>query len=101
MITAFDTQQPIVSLHPYEDSWGRFISAYVPLFDEADEVYAVLGIDMQASIYQSQLAPIDRTFYQGLAAALLGSLLFSSILYRNRRRPPDEDRRALTGRKAP
>ncbi len=46
---------PSVDEHPYEDAWGRFYSAFSPVFDSEGKVAAVVTADFGASWYEKQL----------------------------------------------
>jgi len=63
----FQDQQTIIS-QPYQDEWGYFISAFVPVKDfSTGEVLAVVGFDMdyeylQTQIYHQIIFPLVSTF---------------------------------------
>lgn len=40
---------------PYEDSWGRFYSAYSPIFDSKGDVVGVVAVDFSADWYDAQM----------------------------------------------
>ena len=41
---------------PYEDSWGKFYSAYSPVFNDAGSVAAIVCVDFDAVWYENQLS---------------------------------------------
>ena len=42
---------------PYEDAYGAFISAFVPVMDaRTDEVFAIVGVDAKAGAWTSEIA---------------------------------------------
>ena len=41
---------------PYEDSWGRFYSAYSPVFDSEGKVAGIVAVDFSAEWYEDQIA---------------------------------------------
>ncbi len=47
-IAAFDKE-------PYEDKWGRFYSAYVPVFNSKGKVGGIIAVDADADWYEKQL----------------------------------------------
>ena len=47
---------PAVDKEPYEDRWGRFYSAYTPVFDSHGRVGGIVGVDFSAEWYEQQLA---------------------------------------------
>ncbi|MCR5502938.1 MAG: response regulator [Lachnospiraceae bacterium] len=52
---------PSVDDEPYEDAWGRFYSAYSPVFDSAGKVAGIIGVDFTVEWYRSQLLRQTRT----------------------------------------
>ena len=46
---------PAVDDKPYEDAWGRFYSAYSPVFNSAGGVAGVVAVDFDAVWYEKQL----------------------------------------------
>ncbi len=46
---------PSVDDKPYEDAWGRFYSAFSPVFDSNGKVAAVVTADFGAAWYEAQL----------------------------------------------
>ncbi len=46
---------------PYEDRWGRFYSAYSPVFDSQGKVGGIVAVDFDAGWYESQLNRNTRT----------------------------------------
>ncbi len=40
---------------PYQDAWGRFYSAYSPIYNSANEVVGVVACDFSSEYYDSQL----------------------------------------------
>ncbi len=48
-LTAAYSGQPVFDDQPYSDRWGTWVSAFVPMFDDAGNVEAVLGVDYPAA----------------------------------------------------
>lgn len=46
---------PAVDKQAYTDEWGRFYSAYSPVFDSEGKVAAIVGVDFNADWYDSML----------------------------------------------
>ena len=46
---------PSVDKEPYQDKWGRFYSAYSPVFNSAGKVAGIVAIDIDAGWYEEQL----------------------------------------------
>ena len=40
---------------PYEDDWGRFYSAYAPIYDSEGNVAGIVAVDFNAEWYEKQL----------------------------------------------
>ena len=45
---------PAVDQKPYEDSWGRFYSAYSPVYDSEGKVAGIVAVDFNAEWYEKQ-----------------------------------------------
>jgi signal transduction histidine kinase len=62
----------------YTDRWGSWLSAAMPLLDEAGNVVAVLGLDIEADrVLEVQQAIRDRVFFAFVIAySILGVLLY-------------------------
>ncbi|MBQ7669664.1 MAG: diguanylate cyclase [Clostridia bacterium] len=48
---------------PYEDRWGKFYSAYSPVFDSNGKVSGIVAVDFSASWYDDQIAEQMRTTF--------------------------------------
>ncbi len=46
---------PSVDKEPYQDKWGRFYSAYSPVFNSAGNVAGIIAVDIDAGWYEGQL----------------------------------------------
>ena len=73
---------PSVDEEPYEDQWGRFYSAYSPVFDSAGKVAGVVTVDFEAAWYERQLNQNARTIV--IACALFIALGIALVLYLTR-----------------
>lgn len=67
---------PSVDKVPYQDKWGRFYSAYSPVFDSDHQVAGIVAVDFSADWYENQIVSQVRTT---LLISLL-SLLFAGIV---------------------
>ncbi len=69
---------PAVDKVPYSDDWGRFYSAYSPVFDSDGNVAGIIAVDFSADWYDAQIAEMNRViFYGSLYEAIIGvSLIF-------------------------
>ena len=59
-----------VDNEPYDDAWGRFYSAFSPVFDSAGKVAGVVAADFNASWYENQINQSQRTILLVSAVAL-------------------------------
>ncbi|MBQ9521092.1 MAG: response regulator [Oscillospiraceae bacterium] len=50
-----------VDLEPYVDAWGKFYSAYSPVFDSAGNVAGIVAVDFRADWYEEQIANYANT----------------------------------------
>lgn len=46
---------PSFDKEPYEDRWGRFYSAYTPIFNSSGTVAGMIGVDIDADWYENQI----------------------------------------------
>ncbi len=56
---------------PYEDAWGRFYSAYSPIYNSQDEVVGVVACDFSSKYYDRQLNRNIKIIVGGLIASFL------------------------------
>ena len=74
-----------VDQEPYTDNYGRFYSAYSPVYASNGEIVGVVAADFDADWYDSRVGESVRTVVIGsLATLLLGGLIL--ILFTNRMR---------------
>ncbi len=62
---------PSVDKVPYKDKWGRFYSAYSPVFNSAGKVAGIVAIDIDADWYERQLRRHIYTILIVFAVALI------------------------------
>ena len=55
----------------YTDAWGRFYSAYSPVFDSAGEVAGIVAVDFSAQWYDEQIAKQKNTIAGCMTISLL------------------------------
>ena len=78
---------PSVDKEAYTDAWGRFYSAYSPVFDSAGNVAGIVGVDFNAAWYEGKLnshraAAVILT----MVALSVGIVLSFIIMSQNRKR---------------
>lgn len=61
---------------PYQDSWGKFYSAYSPIFNSENEVVGIVAVDFSASYYDEQL----RRNIQVIVVGLFCSFLIGTVI---------------------
>jgi adenylate cyclase len=85
MLDAFS--RPVVETRIYADEWGRHLSGYAPIRDDAGEVIAIVGIDMRAQRVEAleRQALITTGIAYGIALVLF--VVGGALLGRNLRRP--------------
>ncbi len=74
-----------VDEEPYTDAWGRFYSAYGPVFDSRGEVSGIVAVDFPAEWYDDQLQKQGRAIitYSFLAVVIgIMLILFSTSTLR-------------------
>ena len=71
---------------PYEDKWGRFYSAYSPVFDSEGKVAGIIVVDFDANWYDAQIRSISRdVVYMGSASLIIGAAVILIMTARSRR----------------
>ncbi len=83
---------PSVDQVPYEDSYGRFYSAYTPIFNSAGEVVGVVAVDFSAAYYDQQLKKNLTTILGGIIASILVGVIIISIYSIKIRRREEQER---------
>ncbi len=74
--------EPAVDDRPYEDKWGRYISAYSPVFNSGGKVAGIVTVDFEAEWYEHQLNQNARTIV--IACALFMSVGIAIVLFLTR-----------------
>lgn len=62
--------QPAFQDHPETDRWGTWVSSFVPIYDDAGKVEAVLGVDFPAESWIAAIAEARRGMIGYLAVML-------------------------------
>ena len=66
----------------YEDKWGRFYSAYSPVFNSAGKVAAVVTVDFEVAWYEKQLNQNARTIILSCILFMVLGIIFTFIFTR-------------------
>lgn len=78
---------PAVDSVPYEDDWGKFYSAYSPVYDSIGNVAGIVAVDFSADWYENQIAEQTRTVIIVCALSLLiGALVVVIVTEQPRKR---------------
>ena len=72
---------------PYKDRWGRYYSAYTPVFDSNNKVAGIVAVDFSAEWYDRQMTSQVRTIvFTCVVSIVLGAIIILAITTRYRRR---------------
>ncbi len=69
-----------VDEEPYEDRWGRFYSAYSPIFDSEGNVSDIIGVDFAAEWFEDKIAQQRFTTIAVGAFYLIVGLLIALVI---------------------
>ena len=69
---------PGMDKEPYEDKWGKFYSAYVPIFDSNGKVSGILAADIRAEVYERAMR---RHIYTMLIICFASLIAGASIVF--------------------
>ena len=86
-LKAAATGVPSVDKQPHSDEWGRFYSAYSPIFDSTGNVVGIIGVDFNADWFDGVLD--SRTAVAvilTMVALTIGIILSFIIMSQNRKR---------------
>ena len=86
---------PSVDETPYEDTWGRFYSAFSPVFNSGGRVAAIVTADFNADWYEAQIGQIQTTVITGCILFLVLSLILAYLLAEQYSRQMDSVRKSL------
>ena len=71
----------------YEDAWGKFYSAYSPVFDSQGKVAGIIAVDFSAEWYDQQLATLTRTtIFVAFLSLLVGGGIVTTIIAKSKKR---------------
>ena len=65
---------------PYSDAWGRFYSAYSPVFDSSGNVAGIIAADFSADWFEAQLSEQTRSTVLSYVIILILTLLLAAVL---------------------
>jgi len=65
---------------PYSDAWGKFYSAYSPVFDSSGAVAGIIAVDFSAEWFEAQLSAQTLSTVVSYVAVLLLSLAVAAVL---------------------
>ena len=81
----------------YQDEWGRFLSAYAPIYNSKNEFIGIVGVDVDADHFESTLQKIWMAGGVGMALSLIfagGSYVYVARIQGQRKRAQDEIRQS-------
>ena len=71
---------PAVDDEPYEDKWGRFYSAYSPVFDSDHNVAGIVAVDFSAAWYEHEIARLIWTTVIIIVVAFILSVMVAHMV---------------------
>ena len=74
LVTSFEGT-PAVDEEPYQDAYGRFYSAYSPIFNSKNEVVGVIAVDFSAEYYDQLLKKNLLTIVGGVIFSMLVGII--------------------------
>ena len=78
---------PAVDDKPYEDEWGRFYSAYSPVFKSDGTIGGIVAVDFDADWYDAQVWNLGFTISSiGVISLIAGVMIVIVITRRDRKR---------------
>ncbi len=77
---------PAVDEEPYSDAWGRFYSAYSPVFDSDGNVSGIVAVDFSADWFDEQIArQTGKIILHSMISVIVGVFLIIFATSRMRR----------------
>ena len=74
---------PDVDEEAFQDRWGRFYSAYAPVYDSAGNIVGMVGVDFDALWYEQQITRYNVSIIViSIAAVVIGAMLVVAIVSR-------------------
>ena len=66
---------PSVDATPYQDAWGRFYSAYSPIYDSDKNIVGIVGVDFAAEFYEKEMTANTSIIFAVFAVSLTASII--------------------------
>ena len=88
--------QPAVDHVPYTDEWGRFYSAYCPVFDSQRKVAGIVTADFSAAWYEQQIDQIQFSIIFGCMLFIAVGIAATVFLSRQYKRQTESMRKNLS-----
>ena len=87
---------PAVDEEPYSDAWGRFYSAYSPVFDSSGNLAGIVAVDFDATWYDEQIANQMYSITACMTISLLLCILLVVVVTRQLRQRVKDMTKDLT-----
>ena len=71
---------PSVDREPYQDEWGRFYSAYSPVYDSKGNVAGVVAVDFDAAWYDEQISKHMLTIFLVSLFSLIAGIAIVTVI---------------------
>lgn len=85
LITALTEQKKVVSEEPYQDKWGIFYSAYVPIFDKNKNFVGTLGADLRIDDMLARCKPIEEATKRAFFVSFILAIMCGTLIWFARR----------------
>ena len=78
---------PCIDKKPYSDRWGRFYSAYTPVFDSKGRVAGIVAVDFSADWYERQISTqVETTLIISGISLIFAGAVITTLIVRYRKR---------------
>ncbi len=81
-----------VDEEPYVDSWGRFYSAYSPIFNSKGEVVGIVAVDFSVEWFENQISRNVRLILIGIIVSIAIGATIIAIFFSKMRKRDDLDK---------
>ncbi|MEI7377897.1 PDC sensor domain-containing protein [Dickeya chrysanthemi] len=85
LVDALREHKTGVSVQPYRDEWGVFISAYAPFYDRQGVFRGILAMDLELSSFYQRLEALNQVFRKAIITILFLGLVVGLAVWWMRR----------------
>lgn len=76
---------PSADRAPTTDKWGKWMSGYAPLVDEAGVVWGVVGVDQDSAWFADEVSKLAEVYSWGVVFIVMAGLLVAGVFYADSR----------------